>query len=135
VTTYAAGKAPTTQYILFASSSTRYELVLKGDLNQWTTGMRLRVKAPKSAPAAASPQANGSVSISPAPVLHVTEVVVLASAAAAAPPSPTARSNSSVAATYTGPVLGVAPLNMAVLFIIITMCNQPASITPEVRGG
>jgi hypothetical protein len=134
---YAAGEAATstTYFILFAGNNTRYELNLKGsNIDEWKTGMRIRVKALKIAAAAALPTAASGTVVSPIQFLNVTEVVVLASPAPSALPTSNGV-NSGVAATFTAPVQpGIAPANLAVLFIIIATCDLSASITPEVRG-
>jgi hypothetical protein len=38
-----------------------------------------------------------------------------------------------LASTTTAPLVGSAPSAMGVLFVIVTMCSQAASITPTVR--
>jgi hypothetical protein len=114
----AAGAPSTTHYTLFTNSSKRYHLKLPG-AHKWRTGMHIKVRGHRRAAA----NATGGT----APDLFVTEVVKVTT-----PPRTTGvgTRGSNVAATAAA---GTAPAIMGVLYIIITMCEQPASITPEVR--
>jgi hypothetical protein len=114
-----SGKPSTTQYTLFTTNGTRYSLrSLPG--RQWRTGMRVRVTGAKTAglqkDSRGLPTA-GSVSVQGVTVVSTTS-----------PPKGVARA-------ATAPLAGTAPSTMGVLFIIITMCSQPASITPSVSWG
>ena len=147
-----AGKPSRVYHTLFTSSGGRYALNMGGSLNQWRTGQRIQVKGKQRA-AAALPMDAPSIM----PTLDVTEVVEVvpvpsaprASSTRVGVTAPTytgpgiAQVLDVVPATgpslkrralngYTGPVFGNAPVNMTVLFIVITMCDQPASITPAV---
>jgi hypothetical protein len=110
------GKPSTTQYTLFTANGTRYSLrSLPG--RQWRTGMRVRVQGVKTAGLQTSvvgPTAN-SLSVQGVTVVSTTS-----------PPKGVAGT------TSTAPLVGYAPSTMGVLFIIVTMCSQTASITPSV---
>jgi hypothetical protein len=112
------GKPSTTQYTLFTTNGTRYSLrSLPG--RQWRTGMRVRVTGVKTAGLQSNvvgPTAN-SLSVQGATVVSTTS-----------PPR-------GVAGTTTAGLVGYAPSTMGVLFIIVTMCSQTASITPSVSYG
>jgi hypothetical protein len=109
------GKPSTTQYALFTAGGTRYSLrSLPG--RQWRTGMRVRVRGVKTAGVQTSVVGPTASSVS---VQGVTVV-------SATSPS------RGVASTMTAPLVGCAPSTLGVLFIIVTMCSQTASITPSV---
>jgi hypothetical protein len=108
-----AGQPPSLRYLLFTDQGQRYNL-LANDKSQWRSGMRLAVKGQQLA-SSASP---GAIGIIP-------DVLVDYAVSSTAPPG--SRFNTAEAGTA-----GTAPADMSVLFVILTICNQPASITPEV---
>jgi hypothetical protein len=111
------GKPSTTQYTLFAANGTRYSLrSLPG--RQWRTGMRVRVTGVKTA------GLQSNVVGPTAKSLSVQGVTVVS----------TTRPPRGVARATTAPLVGTAPSSMGVLFIIVTICSQTASITPSVSS-
>jgi hypothetical protein len=116
------GSPSALQLTLFTTNGARYKLDLKSGSRQWRTGMHVKVTAQQRA-AAALPA--GSVM----PLLDVQRVDEVAPRVAASSSS----SSDGTAATFVGPVDGSAPVSMAVLFILISMCGQPAPMTPAVR--
>jgi hypothetical protein len=109
--------SPTLLYALLASNGTRYWLSsLPG--GQWRTGMHVRVTGVTTV--GRQTNAMGLAAKS----LYVQAVSVL----------PTSTAARDVASTTTAPVVGYAPGTLGVLFILVTMCSQAASITPAVSG-
>jgi hypothetical protein len=109
------GKPSTPQYTLFTPNGTRYSLAsLPG--TQWVTGMQIRVTGVKTVgfqktavgPTSASVAVQNVVVVSTPPLLK------------------------SVSGTTAQALVGSSPSTMAVLYIIVTMCTQTASITPSV---
>jgi hypothetical protein len=107
-----SGKAApsTTQYTLFTSGGSRYKLKVSAG-SHWRTGMHIKVAGRLTAASNTSP---GGKTM---PELVVSQVL---------------RATSTSAATTAQDSIGASPASMAVLFVIITMCDQTASITPEV---
>jgi hypothetical protein len=111
------GAPSTTQYSLFTPNGTRYSLrSLPG--NHWRTGMRVRVRGMKVA-GLATKNAVGPI----ANIVAVQDVTVVSS-----PGAPRGMASAASSAQ----LVGHAPSRMGVLFIIVTMCSQTASITPSV---
>jgi hypothetical protein len=110
------GAPSTTQYTLVTPNGTRYALrSLPG--RQWRTGMRVRVRGVKVAGLARN-------AVGPtATIVAVQDITVVSTPA---PPRGMASTTSSAQ------LVGNAPSRMGVLFIIVTMCRQTASITPAV---
>jgi hypothetical protein len=103
------------EYLLLTDHGQRYNLKASSNkTSRWQSGMRLVVEGHQLAPSILHGAA-GRI-----PDLRVDDVV-----STTAPPA----SRPHTARTETD---GTAPADMSVLFVILTMCNQPASITPAV---
>jgi hypothetical protein len=114
--THGSGSAPpTTRYTLFPNDGGRFQLRVSADTSQWRTGMHLKVAGQQLKAGGALP------SSTPTPELVITQVLQVTPGT----------SNSTTARG----MVGTSPATMRVLFVIITMCGRPASITPAVSAG